>query len=318
MIERAVDAALEALIPIGYTSPGYAMRRRLFDWPPLSTFDLSDRVIVVTGATSGLGAELARCLAGIGAQVVIVGRNAERAAGVQEGITQMGDQAARGVPTPIVELADIGSLADVASLADRLSARFARIDGLVHNAGAMMPERQLTEDGFESTFATMVAGPHLLTSRLRAVLDDGRVVWMTSGGLYSQRLHLDDLQVESGYRPATAYARAKRAQVDLVGEWARRHPSLFSAAVHPGWSDTPGVVDSMPRFHRLLRRVLRSPAQGVDTAAWLCASSEPLISNGALWFDRRPRGAQRIPGTATSPTDRQRLFDAVQHLTGLA
>jgi len=313
MLRSIVDSALEAVVPIAYTEPGYRIRRALWDWPALDSWSAVGRTVVVTGATSGLGATLAGTLAGLGAGLVLVGRNAARAEQVRADI--IGRVPAAEVD---IELADVGDLAAVRDLATRLGAGGRRIDALVHNAGAMIDRREESADGLESTFATMVAGPHLLTSLLQMTLGGGRVVWMTSGGMYTQALHLDDLQYRDGeYRGSVAYARAKRAQCDLVAEWAQRSPSIFSAAVHPGWADTPGVIESLPRFHRVLDRVLRSTEQGTDTAAWLCVAPEPLVHNGALWFDRRQRGVARLPSTATGAADRHRLFDVVDDLVAV-
>ena len=313
MMRTAIDSTLEAVVPLAYTAPGFRIRHALWSWPDLDSWSAADHTVVVTGATSGLGAELAMTLAGLGARVVLVGRNAERADGVRADIVARHPGASVDI-----ELADLSDLAAVRSLAPRLVAGGRSVDVLVHNAGAMVEHRTETVDGLEATFAAMVAGPHLLTSLLRQPLDGGRVVWMTSGGMYTQSLHLDDLQFRDGnYRGAAAYARAKRAQVDLVAEWARRAPSIFSAAVHPGWADTPGVVESLPRFHRVLSRVLRDAQQGIDTAAWLCVAPEPLVHNGALWFDRRMRSDVRLPSTATGPADRRRLADVVDALVGV-
>lgn len=313
MFRSAIDSALEAIVPVAYTGPGFRIRQALWSWPELDAWSAADRTIVVTGATSGLGAELAMTLVDIEARVVLVGRNRERADRVRSDIL-----AVHAGASVDIELADMSDLAAVRELAERLVDDGRSVDVLVHNAGAMAATRTETGDGLETTFATMVAGPHLLTSLLRQPLVGGRVVWMTSGGMYTQALHLDDLQYRDGnYRGAAAYARAKRAQCDLVAEWARRSPSIFSAAVHPGWADTPGVVDSLPRFHRVLGRVLRTPSQGIDTAAWLCVAPEPLVHNGALWFDRRMRSDARLPSTATSAAERRRLVEVVDDLVGV-
>ena len=174
----------------------------------------------------------------------------------------------------------------------------------------------MADVAIESTLATMVVGPHALTTRLADAgrLDGSRAIWMTSGGAYTTGLHLDDLQFRKGYSGVNAYARAKRAQIDMVAEWARRRPELSSYAVHPGWTDTPGVKDSLPTFHRVVGPLLRTPTEGVDTALWL-AGVEPARPAGGLWFDRRPRGVVRVPGTGTSPEDRVRLWETVSALT---
>jgi NAD(P)-dependent dehydrogenase (short-subunit alcohol dehydrogenase family) len=115
-----------------------------------------------------------------------------------------------------------------------------------------------------------------------------------------------------------AYARAKRAQVVLTRLWAARlrGTSVVAHAMHPGWSDTPGIEASMPRFHRLLGPLLRTPEQGADTLVWLAASPEAARSTGKLWLDRRPRPLDRLPGTRVTLAQAHRLWDACERLTG--
>jgi NAD(P)-dependent dehydrogenase (short-subunit alcohol dehydrogenase family) len=95
------------------------------------------------------------------------------------------------------------------------------------------------------------------------------------------------------YDGVTAYARAKRAQVALNAEWARRHPdSPVFSAMHPGWADTPGVQQSLPGFRRVTRPILRTPEQGADTILWLAGSE---VASGLFWLDRKPRSTMRVP-----------------------
>jgi hypothetical protein len=137
--------------------------------------------------------------------------------------------------------------------------------------------------------------------------------------MYTQKLDLDDLQSTvvpfSGPR---AYARAKRAQVALVREWARRlrGTGVTINAMHPGWADTPGLAETLPGFYRAMRPVLRSPAEGVDTIAWLAADPAGAATSGSLYLDRRPRPFDRVPGTRLSAGDRRRLWDMIVALSG--
>ena len=118
---------------------------------------------------------------------------------------------------------------------------------LVNNAGALASERTLSVDGIELTFATNVLGPFLLTNLLLPLLEQSkpaRIVNVSSGGMYTQRIHLDDLQMDhEEFDGPTAYARAKRAQVILTELWAERlqDTGVVVHAMHPGWVDTPGL-----------------------------------------------------------------------------
>ena len=137
--------------------------------------------------------------------------------------------------------------------------------------------------------------------------------------MYTQALPLDDLAYERGtYSGAKAYARAKRAQVALVREWARRlrGTGVVANAMHPGWANTPGLEASLPGFAGLVGGQLRTAAEGVDTVLWLAAAPEARASSGRLFLDRRERPFDRIPSTRLSAADRARLWDAVVEMTG--
>jgi NAD(P)-dependent dehydrogenase (short-subunit alcohol dehydrogenase family) len=137
--------------------------------------------------------------------------------------------------------------------------------------------------------------------------------------MYTQRLHLDDLGFADGtYDGPRAYARAKRAQVVLVREWARRLAGRGPVinAMHPGWADTPGLEASLPGFRRLIGGLLRTPAQGVDTMLWLAAAPEARATTGRVYLDRRVRPFDRAPATRVSAADRRALWDEVVRLSG--
>jgi NAD(P)-dependent dehydrogenase (short-subunit alcohol dehydrogenase family) len=174
--------------------------------------------------------------------------------------------------------------------------------------------RQLTADGLELTFATHVAGPHLLTRLLEPALrasTDGRVIFVSSGGMYTQRLSLDDLGWERrAYDGVTAYAQTKRMQVVLAAQWAERlaGSAATAAAMHPGWADTASVRTSLPRFHRLLRPVLRSAEEGADTIVWLAARRPAPTPRGAFWFDRVARTTYYLPWTREDAPTRDALW----------
>jgi NAD(P)-dependent dehydrogenase (short-subunit alcohol dehydrogenase family) len=144
------------------------------------------------------------------------------------------------------------------------------------------------------------------------------VVAVTSGGQYTQGLPLDDLMYEPGsYDGPRAYARAKRAQVVLVREWARRvpPPRLTINAMHPGWADTPGLEASLPGFRKLVGGLLRTPREGIETAIWLAAAAAGRSTSGRVFLDRRPRPFDRIPSTRLDADDRRALWDRLVALT---
>ena len=195
---------------------------------------------------------------------------------------------------------------------------------LVDNAGAMFPERTVTDDGIESTLAVLVVGPFAFVASLLPTLratPGARVIAVSSGGMYTQPLALDDLGWES--RPFSgprAYAHGKRAQVMLTREWARRlaGSGITFTAMHPGWADTPGLSASLPGFRDVMAPILRSATEGVDTLIWLATTDGVDRLAGAFVHDRRPRPFDRVPMTRVSAAERRRLWREIVELAGVA
>ena len=314
----ALDTLLDRTIVPGYSRIGYVVRR---SWWADDAREgvLTGHTVAVTGANSGLGAATTLGLVRLGASVRMLCRDTSR-----------GEQARRDVLAAcpaadvVVEECDLSDQKSVRAVAARLRTEVAGLRGLVHNAGVLPPQRSETADGHELTVATHVLGPHLLTAELRPLLAAGtaaRVVFVSSGGMYTQPLRIDDPEYQQGtYNGTRAYARTKRMQVVLARLWAQRLAGLGVSvhAMHPGWADTPGITDSLPGFARLVRPILRSPAEGADTVVWLLAAPDAATPGGLFWQDRRPRPTSYLPFTVTSDEDAERLWDYCAVATGLA
>ena len=209
-----LDTALDRAVVPGYSKIGYWLRRR--GWPADDPRPgaLAGKRALVTGANSGLGKATALGLARLGASVHLVVRNEER------GRAALAELEAELPGADLhLERCDLSDLDDVRRFAADLLDRVHRVDVLVHNAGALPPERTESPDGHEVTVATHVLGPVLLTDLLRPVLagHDARVVLVSSGGMYTQKLPVDDPDYERGdYKGTVAYARSKRMQVALA------------------------------------------------------------------------------------------------------
>lgn len=318
-LRDAADAVLEAPILTSFTKIGYAARKHLDEWTPVNSYDLRGRVIVLTGATSGLGRAAAEQLGRAGATLVLVGRGAEKNERV---VAEIVDATENTRVTQVA--ADMGDLDQVRELARRVLAEHDRVDVLIHNAGALTAGRRVAPDGTEATVASQVVGPFLLTTLLLdrlAVSAPARVLTMSSGGMYTAPLTVSKLQMGEGdYKGAEQYARAKRAQVTLNEMWAERFGDrgIHFHAMHPGWADTPGVEESLPIFSKVMGPLLRSPEQGADTLVWLAADAAPLDSNGRFWLDRRPRSIHKLRRTKASdtPERRRELWDWVVETSG--
>ena len=312
-----LDTAMDRTVVIGYSRLGYLTRRGWWDPRDPSPRALDGATAVVTGANSGLGKATTAGLARLGATVVMVVRNLDR-----------GEQAADEIRAEVtdadleVESCDVSSLESVRDLTARLQRAGRPVDTLVHNAGVLPAERTETPEGHELTLATHVLGPLLLTEGLRVLLrasSAARVIMVSSGGMYTQRLASDDPEYRTGtYKGAIAYARTKRMQVAFTPPLARRLASDGVAvhALHPGWADTPGVTGSLPGFARLMGPLLRTPEQGADTTVWLAATT-PAPPSGHFWHDRRRRPDLLLPWTRYSPQELDTAWEYCLQASGI-
>jgi dehydrogenase/reductase SDR family member 12 len=312
-----VDAVLEGSVVGSFTRIGPWVRRHTDDWTPLQKLPGRGRTVLVTGANSGLGYATAAALVRAGAAVRLLVRNQLKGDDTRERLLGRHPGANLGV-----YIADMSDLDQVRAVAAEIREREQRLDGLVHNAGAMFRERRETAAGIERTVALHVVGPHLVTRELADLLgaSGGRVVWVSSGGMYTQPLSIRHLQSPTDYRPSVAYARAKRAQVVLAAEWQRRigdDAGFDVHAMHPGWALTPGVSESLPVFRRVMGPLLRGATDGADTTVWLCLAPGVAGKGGQFWLDRRPRSTVRLPKTATEQDTADRLWDEVERLADL-
>jgi dehydrogenase/reductase SDR family member 12 len=316
MIGSLLDTVLDRTVVAGYTNVGYRIRSR--GWSASDLPRMQGKVVLVTGASSGLGLAAAEGFGRLGATVWLLVRSRERGEEARVRIVERS-----GNDDVHVEVCDLSELESVRQFAARFREEAPRLDVLVNNAGVMTDERAVSADGIELTFATNVVGPFLLTDLLIPLLRESapaRIVNVSSGGMYTQRLRVDDLQSERGeFDGPKVYARSKRAAVILSELWAEQlaGSGVVVHSMHPGWADTPGVRSSLPRFYKLTRPLLRTPAQGADTIVWLGAADEPLRSSGRFWHDRRARPTHVLPGTRETRQERERLLAECVRLSGL-
>lgn len=309
-----LDGAMDRALVLGYTRIGPGLRRLWWPADP-EPHALVGKRVLVTGATAGIGLAMARAFAELGATVHLLGRNPEK---VRRCAAELREQ----LPGAQIvgEVCDVSDLDAVAEWAGEFAARVPALDGLVHNAGLMPKQRLVTPQGHELQLATHILGPHLMTERLLPLLKAARgasVVFVSSGGMYSSPLVVDDLEYRHRYNGVRAYARTKRMQVVLADAWARRlaGTDIKVESMHPGWVDTPGVAEYLPRFRVITRPLLRGLADGADTAVWLVAT-RPASRPGHFWHDRAQRpttfGWQRHENQATV----RRFLTAVSEMTG--
>ena len=316
-LARSLDLVLDRSVVLGYTRVGPAVRRTWWADDPAPDA-LAGAVVAVTGANSGLGKATAIGAARLGAEVRMLCRSVARGEGAREEIL-------REVPgaTLHVDECDVSDLGSLPQVAADLSREAPRLRALVHNAGIMPPVRTETPEGHEETLAVHVLGPHILTDALRGPLAQdgaGRVIFVVSGGMYTQRLDLQDPEyTRASYSPPVAYARTKRMEVHLAEAWAREVAGEGVAvhSTHPGWADTPGVQTSLPRFATVMGPLLRNAESGADTAVWLMASPQGHDRSGLFWHDRAPRPTNQLGRPSPTEDEVRRLWEYVVDVTGV-
>lgn len=257
-----IDDILDASIIFSFDHSGFIRHCPT----SLEKVNLRGKNGIITGASSGIGLSVATILIEQGMSCQLISRNEKN--------------------DPNFHSLDMSNLKDVKAFASKVNEP---VDLIVHNAGSMPPTLTMTQEGHEHVFATQILGPFHLT---KILADQGklnpecRIIFVSSGGMYLKKLDLSDLLFsKSPYNKYTAYANAKRAQVDLVELFAKHYPGYLFSSMHPGWVDTPGVESSMPLFRKLLDNRLRTPDEGADTILWLATTSD--YPNGKFWFDRK-------------------------------
>ena len=309
-----IDGVMDRSLVLGYTKIGSGLRRRWWPADPAPGSMVGKRVLV-SGATAGIGFAMARAFARLGATVHLLGRNPDK---VRDCVADISAQCPDAVV--VGEVCDVSDLDAVAAWTADFAGRVPALDGLVHNAGLMPKERYVTPQGHELQLATHILGPHLMTERLLPLLRAARgssVVFVSSGGMYSTPLVVDDLESARHYNGVRTYAKTKRMQVVLADAWAHRMAGsgVKVESMHPGWVDTPGVSEYLPRFRVITRPLLRELDDGADTVVWLIAT-RPASKPGHFWHDRAQRpttfGWQRPENPATV----RRFLQQVSELTG--
>jgi retinol dehydrogenase 12 len=269
-------------------------------------------LVLLTGATRGIGRAAAVELAGEGVEVALVGRDPER---VKEVAAQA--RAAGGGAKVHEHVADMTLMAEVRALAQQVRERYEHIDVLANNAGALFASRQETSEGLERTFALNHLAPFLLTNLLRDRLGGGRVVTTASDAHKSGRLDLYDLQSEKSYAAMRVYGTSKLCNILFTRELARRAPELHANCFHPGVVRT-GFGKNENGIWKVLTTLagpfFRSPQRGARSLVWLACSDQAAALTGEYVQDEKvlsPSGQARDEGLAEG------LWERSAELAGL-
>jgi NAD(P)-dependent dehydrogenase (short-subunit alcohol dehydrogenase family) len=299
-------------------------------WTQSDIPDLSGKVIIVTGANSGIGYEAAKEFARKGARTILACRSMDKAQAAL-------DQIKQEIPTATAEIMelDLASLASVREFAEAFKARYDQLDILVNNAGIMWVPYQKTVDGFESQFGTNHLGHFALTGLLMDLVlktPDARIVNVSSVGHRSGTMDFDNLMFEGGkeYGRHRAYGRSKLANLLFTYELQRKFEAMdadvIATAAHPGGSNTnlSRYIEEIWYF-KALRPLLERMMQGADMGALptLRAAVDPAASGGEYYG---PDGFMEQGGypvivqssaESHSKADAHRLWEVSEQLTGI-
>ncbi len=252
--------------------------------------EMGGKVVVITGATSGIGWVAAEKLAGMGARIVMIARDRSKGDAALARLREAGPRAAHSA-----HYADLSTIAEMKRVVGEIAATEPRVDVLINNAGALFSSRQLTTDGLEMTFATNHMSYFVVTlglaDRLRAT-PGARVVNTSSDAHRRARLDFDDLQSAKGYRGFPVYGRSKLCNILFTRELAKRwiDTGVTVNCLHPGFVSTRFGDQSGGMFQRLIqvaKLFAISPEEGAETIIYLATSDEVAKESGKYFYKCR-------------------------------
>ena len=235
------------------------------------TSDKNEKFLI-TGGTSGIGHALAKDLERLGDDILVTGRDEKKG---NECVTDH-------ISFLSFDMAELSSIKDFVK-------KLPTFDGVVLNAGGMTETFKLTKYQIEQQACVQLFGHFLLLEEMinqNKLKDSGRVVWVSSGGMYLKGLNLRAFFEDIGQDKVSQYAYIKRAQVSLLNQLAKRYENHKIFGMHPGWVDTAAVRNFIPGFYEKMKERLRSPREGADTILWLLKDRDNKQS-GEFFFDRK-------------------------------
>lgn len=282
--------------------------------PGADGVDMAGKVVCVSGANSGIGKEIATYAASKGAKLYMLCRSKDRAEKARDEIIEITSN--KNVEVVLVDLAETSQ---VRKAADSLSSKEDKIDVLVCNGGVLLNERKESSEGYELTFAShLLGGSYLLSTllvdKLKASDDKGRVIFVSSGGMYNSKFPNWDYATSSKeasreYDGNFAYAFAKRGQVLLAERYAKTIPEITWMTAHPGWALTNAVDEAYGDSKKYLEP-FRTPWEGAEGMAWMMHTEKSNLESGAFYLDRKPQrkhlsGAFFTEGSFTKNTEKE-------------
>ena len=266
---------LDKTIIFSFDKTGFKRHKFSFK-EDFSQINIRDKTALVTGGSSGIGANVAQKLSNLGAKVFFTGRNKQKGNFIEK--------SSNNLNFSVLDMTKWRDFREFCKNGDCY-------DYIVLNAGGMPSNLVLNEKKYEHQCASQLLGHYILIhllSKFNKINNNARIVWISSGGMYLKKLDLDSLFLNQNYNKVSTYANVKRAQVTLVEEVSKQNKwgNINMFCMHPGWVSTSGLKKSLPKFYSLMRNRLRTLEEGSDTILWLLLT-EKNIKSGGFYFDRK-------------------------------
>jgi len=292
---------LDKSIVFSFDKTGYQRHKFKFN-EDLSQKNLTGKVSLVTGGTSGIGGEVSKELSRLGSKVYVTGRNKQKGNYFEENNLNLSFHA--------LDMANWDGLNDFCKNSDCY-------DYIVLNAGGMPENLVLNDYNLEYQCASQLLGHYYLIYLLSEhckINKNARIIWVSSGGMYLKKLDVDSLLLNKEYDKVTTYANVKRGQITLVEEISKqdRWKNFQIINMHPGWVATSGLKDSLPMFFSMMKNRLRDLEEGADTILWLLLTEENLKSGG-FYFDRKIASPYLSSSFNPSKEQRRRLLEKIEN-----
>jgi NAD(P)-dependent dehydrogenase (short-subunit alcohol dehydrogenase family) len=284
--------------------------------------DQRGKIVIVTGANSGIGYEAARALARKGANVIMACRSLEKG---EAAVAQIRRENLQG--EVILRQLDLADLSSVRNFADEFLAEYKQLNILINNAGVMAIPYRKTKDGFEMQFGTNHLGHFALTGLLFELLKNtpnSRVVTVSSYAHIVGKINFDDLNSEKSYQKWLAYGQSKLANLLFAYELQRRSAkngdNPISIAVHPGYAATN--LQNSSSFFSFTNNFM-AQSQEMGALPTLYAATNPEIEGGEFIGPDGFLAQRGYPHKARSsarsydPETAQRLWQVSEKLTGV-
>jgi short-subunit dehydrogenase len=285
-------------VPYRFSAKGWNHRRKKF-----SATHARSKTILITGATSGIGRSATFSLAGKGCNLILVGRNRVKLKSLEKELRQ------RNFEKEIhLYSCDMQDLVTVRRMCDQIKADRRKLDVIINNAGALFSEAHSIQGIERTTVVDLIAPWTICCMLLGQINSGGCIINISSGGMYGSNLNISKLKTpDVPFSGSKAYAVAKRAMHAFsTGLNAEIEPrGIRVHCMHPGWVDTPGVLNSLPKFHKITKRWLRTSFQGADTIVWL-AMNNPK-PGGKFWLDRQIQPSHILKSTMTKENNEKEL-----------